>query len=79
MSRPTPGPNPCIVGCGQIVKRSTAGKPVCRACFALAEQIFRRSHSPLDADWIAARNAFFGDRRVLVPAIQVERTETAAA
>jgi hypothetical protein len=64
--------------CPTVVRRATSIL-LCPACLATAETVFRRSHSPLDADWIRARNRFFGDRDVLLAVVRGELAATAAA
>ena len=63
---------PCH-GCQSPLRRS-AGLPLCRSCMALGERLFRAEHSPLDADWIAARNTWFGGRQApVLAAVRAER------
>lgn len=58
--------------------RTSAATPICKSCLDLAEQIFRRTHSPLDADWLPARNRFFGKGEHIVAAVVAERAGQAA-
>jgi hypothetical protein len=53
----TRAPRQCRA-CGVAVRGSKQW--LCPACSALRESLFRQAHSPLDDDWIAARNRWFG-------------------
>jgi hypothetical protein len=57
--------------CPAVIRRTT-GLPLCRPCNDLAEQAFRREHSPADTDWLAQRSLFFGNTVAVIAAVQTE-------
>lgn len=57
--------------CGATIRRGR-GLPLCRPCVAVAERAFGRTHSPLDRDWLRARNLLFGDTAAVIALVCAE-------
>lgn len=79
MSRPTAGPNPCLV-CGAVVKKSLPDRATCLDCRAIAWGWFRKHHGETDPSaYQRAYNATFGTIDGLIAAINAAQAELVAA